>query len=303
MAKKLTARAVENAAHGPKRKEVPDGYYTGLYLVLAALPSDTKTWAYRYRINGKTAKLTLGRFPKISLADARMLAGETERKLRLGKNPAKAEADTFGVFADRFFKGRKDKAGDAELRRAVTFDCGDWWDLPLASITHGVVKRRLDEVQARSKTGSSSSARKLYAGLMGIFQLGLEHEVLSENPIKNLSRPPSIDERERVLDDDELVRIWNAAGALGYPYGTIIRLLVLSGARRDEIGDARVEWLDLDRGTLTIPKTSMKTRAGPHTIHLTDLMRDVLAEVVQSQWFSVWERARLPVLEWVQAAT
>jgi integrase len=81
-----------------------------------------------------------------------------------------------------------------------------------------------------------------------------------------LTIPPNsaAHKRDRVLDDDELAAVWKAAGEIGPPYGAIIRMLILTGARRDEIADAKTEWLDLDKGTLTIPKSSMKTRAGAH---------------------------------------
>ena len=301
---KLTDKAVQNMKPGPKRKEVPDAALPGLYLIVQATGS--KSWAYRFRLHGKTRKLTLGRHLKIDLAGARKLAKAAELEIRQGKDPAaqaKAVPESFGDYADKYFNSpeRRGKAGDAELRRALQFDCGDWQGLPLAKISRGAIKAKLDAALARSKAGSASTARKLYAALKGIFQLGVDHEDLDENPVKKLTCPASNNERDRVLDDAELVRIWEAAEKIGYPYGTIIRLLILTGARRDEIAHARAEWLDLERGTLTVPRASMKTRAGPHVIYLTPLMRDVLAGCPSSGLlfttnghvpFSGWSRAK-----------
>ena len=280
--KVLTVKGIENLTHGPKRREVPDGLISGLYLVLQPAPSTVKSWAYRPRINGRTVKITLGRYPKINLANVRKLAQEAELTIRQGKDPRQAKAGkapTFGEYMDKHFERpeRRGKDGDAELRRAVEFDCGDWRNVPLASIGRGAIKAKLDAALARSKAGSASTARKLYAGLKAIFQLGVDHEVLDESPVEKLTCPASNNERDRVLDDAELVHIWEAAQQIGYPYGTVIRLLILTGARRDEIAHARLEWLDLDKGTLTIPRAAMKTRAA-HVIYLTPLMRDALAE-------------------------
>lgn len=286
---KLTVKAVEAAK--PKRDkktnelirtEIPDGLIGGLYLVVQP-DSGAKSWAYRFRFGGSTRKLTLGRYPKISLAGARELAQKAELQIRQGKDPAQAkaaQAATFGAYMDKYFESpeRRGRRGDAELRRALEFDCGDWRKLPLAGISRGTVKAKLDAALARSKAGSTTTARTVYAGLKGIFQLGVDHEVLNENPVEKLTCPASNNERDRVLDDAELVRIWDAAEKSGYPYGTIIRLLILTGARRDEIADAKAEWLDLDKGTLTIPRASMKTRAAPHVIYLTPLMGAVLKE-------------------------
>jgi len=278
---KLTVRAVEAAKPGPKRKEIPDSLVPGVYLITQ--PSGAKSWAYRYRFNGKTRKLTLGRYPKIGLADARELAQKAELQIRQGNDPAQAKAGkaaTFGAFMDMHFERpeRRGKAGDAELRRTLEFDCGDWRNLALSDITRGAIKAKLDAALARSKAGSASTARKIYAGLRAVFQLAVDYEVLNENPVEKLTCPASNNERDRVLDDAELVRVWKAAQEIGGAYGAIVRLLVLTGARRDEIAHARAEWLDLDNGMLTIPRASMKTRAGAHVIYLTDGMRDVLAE-------------------------
>jgi len=83
---KLTVKAVEYAKPGPARREVPDGLISGLYLVVQ--PSGSKSWAYRYRANSKTRKLTLGRYPKIGLAGARELAQKAELEIRQGRDPA-----------------------------------------------------------------------------------------------------------------------------------------------------------------------------------------------------------------------
>ena len=271
-------------------------------------PSGARSWAYRYRFGGKTRKLTLGRYPKVGLASARELARKAELEIRQGKDPAHAktvQAASFGDYADRYFDSpeRRGKAGDAELRRALAFDCGDWRGRPLAGISRGAIKAKLDAALVRSKAGSTTTARKLYAALKGVFQLGVEHEVLSENPVEKLTCPVSNNERDRVLDDAELVRIWEAAQKIGYPYGTIIRLLILTGARRDEIAHARADWLDLERGTLTVPRASVKTRAGAHVIYLMPLMRDVLAEcpakTASGLLFTTNERA--PFSGWSQA--
>jgi hypothetical protein len=62
----------------------------------------------------------------------------------------------------------------------------------LASISHGIIKRRLDAIKSRSKAKSAAGARKVYAGLKGVFQLGVDHEVLDENPVKNSIVPRAL---------------------------------------------------------------------------------------------------------------
>ena len=69
MAKALTAKLIENIRPGTARREVPDARTPGLYLVVQ--PSGAKSWAVRYRHDGKPRKLTLDRYPRLGLAAAR----------------------------------------------------------------------------------------------------------------------------------------------------------------------------------------------------------------------------------------
>ena len=87
MSKALTAKAIEKFQPDPeRRREVPDGLLPGLYLVVQ--PSGAKSWAVRYRANGKPAKLTLGRFPAIKLSKARELARDNLEAVAKGSDPA-----------------------------------------------------------------------------------------------------------------------------------------------------------------------------------------------------------------------
>ena len=86
MAKVLTQISIEKFKAPNKRKEVPDAAFSGLYLILQ--PSGKKSFAYRYRYLGKTRKLTLGKFPLISLADARDKAQKAQAQLEKGVDPS-----------------------------------------------------------------------------------------------------------------------------------------------------------------------------------------------------------------------
>lgn len=90
MARALTVKTVEAAQPDPeKRLEIPDAGLSGLYLVVQ--PSGTKSWALRYRLAGKPAKLTLGRWPVMGLAAARAAAAEAVQRVEHGDDPALAK--------------------------------------------------------------------------------------------------------------------------------------------------------------------------------------------------------------------
>ena len=93
MAKALTAKSIETIKPGTARQEVPDARTPGLYLVVQ--PSGVKSWAVRYRHDGKPRKLTLDRYPRLGLAAAaREAANAALTKAASGHDPAATKQET-----------------------------------------------------------------------------------------------------------------------------------------------------------------------------------------------------------------
>ena len=86
MAKALTQIAIDNFKPGPARREVPDGKVTGLYFVIQ--PTGRMAWALRYRLTGKPCKLTIGAYPAIGLAKARVEAARVRVTIADGAGPS-----------------------------------------------------------------------------------------------------------------------------------------------------------------------------------------------------------------------
>ena len=123
MAKILTQIGIDKFQPTDKRREVPDGALSGLYIVVQ--PSSVKSFALRYRYNGKPRKLTLGRYPQLSLQGAREKAREALERLSYGDdpgkqkdNPARFEA-AFEVFMERHVAQTR---GTYETRRIYNHD-------------------------------------------------------------------------------------------------------------------------------------------------------------------------------------
>ena len=92
------------------------------------------------------------------------------------------------------------------------------------------------------------------------------------NPTIGSYKPELAAPRERVLTDDELVRVWKAVEG-GGDFATIVRLLMLSACRRDEIGLLRSGELDLDEGVLSLPGSRTKNGVA-HVLPITPLMAE-----------------------------
>src|SRR6516164_2388878 len=83
---KLTSKAVENIKPTAARQEIPDALLPGLYLIVQ--PSGARSWAVRYRHDGRPRKHTLGPYPAIDLATARALGGKALRTVAEDRDPA-----------------------------------------------------------------------------------------------------------------------------------------------------------------------------------------------------------------------
>src|SRR5262245_8365795 len=110
---RFTAKSIEHLKPATKRREIPDSGCRGLYLLLQS--SGARSWAVRYRFDGRPTKLTLGSYPALSLADARAAATQALRELAGGKDPAAArkevsvraaaaKADTVVAVCEKYLK-------------------------------------------------------------------------------------------------------------------------------------------------------------------------------------------------------
>ncbi len=270
MADLLTTKTVEKLKATPgKRREVPDGLVPGLYCVVHS--SGAKAWAFRYRrpVDGRPAKLTLGPVyiptadgppapePAIGvplgLADARRLARDVRISVDLGRDPAgerkddraarQAElAETFRDVLEEYVARHASKKNRSalETKRLIEVNCATWLDRPVRSIARRDVRDLLDSVVDR---GSPVMANRLRAYLGALFSWAEGREIVSEDPMRGVANPTHETPRDRVLDDVELVEVWRAAKTLGYPYGALVQLLILTGQRRGE--SAAMRWSDL----------------------------------------------------------
>lgn len=284
----LTLKSVEAVKPDPaKRREVPDGALPGLYLVVQ--PSGGKSWAVRYRADGKPKKLTLGPYPRVPLTEAREAARTALRAVAEGRDPAgekqaaKAEPSAtetmrFGAVAadyvERYAKPRNRSWRETESFLTRTLDATDrWQDRDVRTIGRKDVLNALDAVVGR---GATIHANRLFAALRRFFAWTVERGILEASPMAGLKPPSPEVSRDRVLTDGELVAVWRAAEQIGYPFGPVAQLLILTGQRRSEVLEAEWREFDLDAATWTIPRTRAKNDRAhvvPLAPHAVEILR------------------------------
>ena len=267
MTRKLTAKTIENLKPGPQRREISDGG-SGLWLVLQ--PSGVKSWAVRYRYAGRPTKLTLGGWPALTLAAARKGAADALHELARGHDPAAARkaaaltaaaarANTVVAVCEEYLKRESSRLRTADqrvsiLRRLVYPVLGD---RPVESI------RRSEIVQLMDRIEDSSGQRMADVTLAVLRRIFNWYAARSDNFVppfvRGMSRQKVAEHRRsRILDDDELRRLW-AATADEQPFFNFVRLLLLTTARRGEV--AGLKWSEVGAdGLWTLPAARSKTK-------------------------------------------
>jgi len=107
----------------------------------------------------------------------------------------------------------------------------------------------------------------------------MKRDAVRANPFASLAITKTIAKRERVLSDVELAEIWHAAADAVQPYGTIVRLLILTGQRRGEVGGMRWDEISDNLATWSLPGERTKNGA-PHAVPLSALVRDILERLL-----------------------
>jgi integrase len=266
-----------------KREEVPDGKGRGLYLVIQ--PSGAVSWALRYRADGSSRKLTLGQYPALGLATARKRAAEALGQVAGGKDPArtktaaraaaKAETDkverVVELFVERYAKPKTRDWRETERMLAKEV-AGRWKGKRLSEITRAQVNAMLDEIVDR---GTPIRANRVFAQFRKMCKWAIGRGIIERSPCEGVTAPSPENKRERVLGDVEVKLVWEAAGPLGWPFGPIVKLLLLTGARRDEVAGMRWSEINLGARTWTIPRARSKNDRA-YEIPLSDTVMAVL---------------------------
>ncbi len=253
MGKALTVKTLETIKPGPIRREVPDGYVRGLYFVIQ--PSGLMSWACRYRLGNRTRKYTIGSYPAVGLVSARKLARDALEKVAGGVDPydikkaARQPPDrdlverVVDTFIERHAKPNTRPATAAETERSLKKEVvGRWKGRRLSTITKADVHEMLDEIVDR---GSPILANRLLATFRKCCGWSVDRGLIPSNPCDGVKPPAVSKSRDRVLSDGELRRIWRACGRLDYPFGPLVRLLIITAQRRDEV--AGMTWAELDQ--------------------------------------------------------
>jgi integrase len=235
----------------------------------------SRHWLIQYRHGSQQHRESLGDVRKITLEAARAAARKKFAQLELGINPlaekVKTKAEqamtrlTLGSVCDRYLDAKR-----AVVRRstytAVSRHLAVHWsplrERPIGAIGRAEVAARLQEIVTRHGRIAAARARSTLSAMYGWAQ---REGLVENNPVLSTNAPDEMTKaRERVLTDQELATVWNACD--DGDFGCIIKLLILTGCRRQEVGGLMWSDIDLDSRVLKIPPERVKNG---HTFEIT----------------------------------
>jgi len=294
MAKRtLTDRLLKALKPKAQRYEIMDNVVRGMGIRVSEGGVRTFVLITRFPGHRTPTRRSLGEYPTVSLAQARAKARLWIELVKRGEDPAVEEerqrlaelrkrSVTFGAVSEDFIqqKVRSERRG-AEVERVIRRVFMPAWDgRPITEVDAldvlAVIKR---------EAHGPGYAFNVLGYAKRLFSWAVDQQVygLQVSPVASL-KPSKIfgkrKARSRVLCDEELRACWLVAEQMPYPYGPMLKLLMLSGQRHGDVGGMPWREVDLPKREWVIPAERYKGNAkgeAPHLIPLTDEMVDILA--------------------------
>jgi integrase len=266
----LTDRFCQHAKSDVPQTDYFDETVTGLALRVTS--KGVKAWTLLYGIPRR--RVTLGRYPGLSLAAARTLAIETREGRTQGTVAALAE-----VYIKSKGSYRSAKEIERRLRKDILPVIGH---IPLRDLHRRDVTRVLD-----SKSSAPIAARRAFEDMRAMVRWAVARGDLDHNPIDGMKGPAQSKPRQRVLSDDEIRMLWNRLRELG-SVGRAIKFCLVTGQRIGEVTGMTKDELDLKAGLWAIPGS--RTKNGyPHSVPLSPLALSIIREAPEGKagWFGI----------------
>jgi integrase len=287
---------IKNLKPRNNRYEVPQDKS---YARLVVFPSGAMSWVFRYRYAGRTRKLTLEAGPT-DLKRARELAMKAYNAVKAGSDPGLEKQErklagpslTVNGLIEKYAAkhlGRRDDSRTAvvsyslrsghEVERILRKELKPYLKRQAGSISEQEAGKLIDDVAARG----SVMANRTLVNCKALFKFAMSPKVraAASNPFAAIESLHE-DSRERVLSNEELRAVWNAAGKLSGPYGGVVRLLILSAQRLSEI--ANLSWAEVNFAEKQIVLPAARTKnERPHIVAINDLALEILEKAQEEK--------------------
>lgn len=225
--------------------------------------------SYVVLVGIKRQRKTLGRYPDLSLADARKKA-----KLLLSQHAIAPETQPkheHAAVVQAYLEDCEERMRENTMKGYRLYLDGISFKGPISKITQTQVMKAI-----QGYTKSPSSQNYAFTTFKVFFNWAVRHQFLTHNPLAALKRPHKSSPRERVLDDGELKKMLEYCRDTNDRFTQILELLIYTGQRKGEI--ANLEWQDVDGDRLILPSSRTKNKR-EHTLPLGTHAMDLLHRI------------------------
>jgi integrase len=256
-----------------------------------------RSWIFIYRTDDGSARMGIGdadRKTGMTVVNARARASDLRRRVNNGEDPQgdkkqRREADerTLRHVIEQYLDQKSGRPntmrttrmylegplGRIAKKEGIEPYLARLHNKPIHTITRGDISDRLLAV---AKNSGEPSAGALKGAMSAFFRWSMEMGYVEHNPMIGALRSKKSPPRDRVLSNEELSTIWRALA--DDDYGRAMKLLALTGCRREEVGRMRWSEISEDGTTWTIPKERSKSKRA-HSLPITPLMKSIIDTV------------------------
>jgi integrase len=224
-----------------------------------------RSWGVQYRnADGQSRKMS---FPAtvLNLDQAREKAKNILAEVQLGKDPqsekkqrASAGKFTFKSLAERYLADKKSELRPRSLVETTRYLQSPAYFGPLFNMAASAVARNdiADRLLIIKRDCGVTTAIRARSNVSAMYAWAIGEGLVENNPVIGTKRPKPPPSGDHVLTDEELIVVWNAAG--DDDFGRILKLLILTGARRNEIGGLRHSEINYNTNIWTLPAARAK---------------------------------------------
>jgi integrase len=268
-------------------------------LFLFSTPSGIKSWRMQPRVGGKRQTVVLGRWPDVSLDDAKTLARQVSDQAKQGLHPrvekvkvkhaniAAQRSSVASLWADYFARWGPQRSNSWRENTSR------WWtrylapeigSLPARDVTGPPIIRAMERARDETSLHAAHSVRQLAAQVLDQ-AVALGH--LPANPARSLTRsmprPAAVPLKAMSLEDCR--RLWAALDDYPGTEATVaaIRLLLLTGLRVSEVVNIQTAWINST--SITLPRSAMKVKSasrGDFIVPLSRAAREVVGNITEN---------------------
>jgi integrase len=277
IAMKLSAKEIDRLKLAPGQSELVKSSDDVPGLRFRLRDNGSRSWEFKF---GKLPRMTLGRYPAVSVEKVHQTARELYAKVILGGNPvqeiAEAKArrnETFGAAVEIYLQRRQSEFKPKSLHdvtRHLKVNLAALSGMSIAAVDRRAIATQL----ARLATTAPTQANRTLTSVHAFFRWAIGEGLVENNPATDCNKAQESDARERYLTNDEIRALWAALPATG-DYSDLVRLLLLTGQRRQEFGDLQWSEIDFETGRITLPASRTKN-GRPHIIPMSDSVAAIL---------------------------